>query len=43
MSCAEEYAPQLRARGYRMTSQRLAILHVLHHSGKHLTPAQVYE
>ncbi|MBE0670250.1 MAG: transcriptional repressor [Anaerolineales bacterium] len=43
MSCAEEYTPQLRARGYRMTSQRLAILHVLHHSGKHLTPSQVYE
>ncbi len=43
MSCAEEYTPQLRARGYRMTSQRLAILHVLHHSGKHLTPAQIYE
>lgn len=43
MSCAEEYTPQLRARGYRMTPQRLAILHVLHHSGKHLTPAQIYE
>lgn len=43
MSCAEEYTPKLRALGYRMTSQRLAILHVLHHSGKHLTPAQIYE
>ncbi len=43
MSCAEEYTPQLRSRGYRMTPQRLAILHVLHHSGKHLTPAQIYE
>jgi Fur family ferric uptake transcriptional regulator len=43
MSCAEEYTPQLRARGYRMTPQRLAILHVLHHTGKHLTPTQVYE
>ena len=43
MSCADEYAPQLRARGYRMTSQRLAILHVLHHSGGHLSPAEVYE
>lgn len=43
MSCAEEYTPQLRARGYRMTPQRLAILHVLHHSGKHLTPSQIYE
>ncbi len=43
MSCADEYAPQLRARGYRMTPQRLAILHVLHHSGEHLSPAKVYE
>jgi len=42
MSCSEDYAPQLRARGYRMTPQRLAILHVLHHSGKHLSPAEVY-
>lgn len=43
MSCAEEYAPQLRARGYRMTSQRMAILHVLHHNGSHLSPLEVYE
>jgi Fe2+ or Zn2+ uptake regulation protein len=42
MSCADEYTPQLRARGYRMTPQRLAILHVLHHSGGHLSPAEVY-
>jgi Fe2+ or Zn2+ uptake regulation protein len=26
-----------------MTSQRMAILHVLHHSGVHLSPSQVYE
>lgn len=43
MSCASSYSPQLRARGYRMTPQRLAILHVLHHSGKHLSPTEVYE
>ncbi|WKZ41480.1 MAG: Fur family transcriptional regulator [Anaerolineales bacterium] len=43
MSCADSYAPQLRARGYRMTPQRLAILHVLHHSGGHLSPTDVYE
>ncbi len=43
MSCSEDYAPQLRARGYRMTSQRHAILHTLCHSGEHLTPAEVYE
>ena len=43
MSCTSAYTPQLRARGYRMTSQRLAILHVLHHAGKHLSPTEVYE
>ncbi|HLO30234.1 MAG TPA: Fur family transcriptional regulator [Anaerolineales bacterium] len=43
MSCASEYVPQLRARGFRMTSQRLAILHVLRHAGTHLSPREVYE
>ena len=43
MSCAADYAPQLRARGYRMTPQRMTILHVLHHSGEHLSPTDVYE
>ena len=43
MSCASEYTPQLRARGFRMTSQRLAILHVLHHKGTHLSPTEVYK
>jgi len=43
MPCADSYTPQLRARGYRMTPQRLAILHVLHHSGEHLSPTEVYE
>ena len=42
MSCAALYTPQLRARGFRMTSQRLAILHVLRHSGRHLSPSEVY-
>jgi Fe2+ or Zn2+ uptake regulation protein len=42
MSCASEYTPELRARGYRMTSQRLAILHVLRHAGTHLSPSEVY-
>ena len=42
MSCASEYSAQLRARGYRMTPQRLAILHVLRHQGTHLAPADVY-
>ena len=43
MSCASEYAPQLRSLGYRMTLQRMAILHVLRHSGKHLSPRDVYK
>jgi len=43
MSCSSEYASQLRARGFRMTPQRLAILHVLHHEGTHLTPGEVYK
>jgi Fe2+ or Zn2+ uptake regulation protein len=42
MSCASEYAAQLRSRGYRMTPQRMAILHVLRHEGTHLSPSQVY-
>jgi len=43
MSCGNQFAPQLRARGYRMTPQRLSILHVLHHSGRHLSPTEVYD
>jgi len=43
MSCALEYAPQLRSRGYRITPQRMAILHVLRRSGKHLSPRDVYQ
>jgi len=42
MSCSDEYIPQLRARGYRMTPQRLTILHVLHHTGSHLSPVEVH-
>ncbi|MCI0550372.1 MAG: transcriptional repressor [Anaerolineae bacterium] len=43
MSCSSDYAAELRARGFRMTSQRMAILHVLHHEGTHLSPAEVYK
>jgi Fe2+ or Zn2+ uptake regulation protein len=43
MSCGSIYAPQLRALGFRMTPQRMAILHVLHQSDRHLSPAQVFE
>ena len=42
MSCGSDYAPQLRSLGFRMTSQRMAILHVLCHSGTHLSPTEVY-
>jgi len=43
MTCSTDYAPQLRARGFRMTPQRLAILHVLRHEGSHLSPGNVYK
>jgi len=42
MSCGSLYVPRLRARGFRMTPQRLAILHVLHHAGTHLSPTEVF-
>ncbi|MFH1185207.1 MAG: Fur family transcriptional regulator [Chloroflexota bacterium] len=43
MSCSSEYAPQLRSLGFRVTSQRMAILHVLLQSGSHLSPAQIFQ
>jgi Fur family ferric uptake transcriptional regulator len=43
MTCSLKYAPQLRAQGLRMTPQRMAILHALHHTGGHLSPTQVFE
>jgi Fe2+ or Zn2+ uptake regulation protein len=43
MSCAPQITQELRLRGLRLTSQRLAILETLRHSGKHLTPREVYE
>ena len=42
MSCGNQYSPQLRARGFRMTPQRMTILHVLHHEGTHLSPTEVF-
>jgi Fe2+ or Zn2+ uptake regulation protein len=41
MSCLAQHSQALRARGYRMTPQRLAILEALHHDG-HLSPAEIY-
>ena len=43
MSCASDYASQLRSRGFRMTPQRMAILHVLHHAGTHLSPGKIFQ
>ena len=42
MSCLATHSQTLRARGYRITPQRLAVLEALHTAG-HLSPAQVYE
>ena len=35
------YTEKLRARGFRMTPQRLAILHIINESGRHLTPIEI--
>jgi len=43
VTCVNEFTPQFRAQGFRMTPQRMTILHVLRHAGGHLTPAKVYE
>ncbi len=43
MSCTPQITQELRSRGLRLTSQRLAILEVLRHSGKHLTPREVHK
>jgi Fe2+ or Zn2+ uptake regulation protein len=42
MSCAEHLSTHLRKRGFRLTSQRMTILHILNQDGGHLTPSQVY-
>lgn len=42
MTCSIDYAPQLRSLGFRVTAQRMAILHVLLQSGSHLSPAEIY-
>ncbi len=36
-----ELAPRLRSRGFRVTSQRIAILNVLAGSAGHLTPVEI--
>ena len=42
MTCGNQYTHQLRARGFRMTPQRMAIIHALHHEGTHLSPTEVF-
>jgi Fe2+ or Zn2+ uptake regulation protein len=43
MTCGNQYTSQLHARGFRMTPQRMAILHILHQADGHLSPTEVYE
>ena len=43
MSLSNESATNLRARGFRLTPQRLTILEVLSKSQCHLTPAEIFE
>jgi Fur family transcriptional regulator, ferric uptake regulator len=43
MSCTKELSDTLRARGFRMTPQRHAIMHILKASSRHLTPSQVFD
>jgi len=43
MSCGSYLTEQLHERGFRMTPQRMAILHTLHHAKGHLSATQVYE
>lgn len=43
MTCTEPAIQTLRARGFRMTPQRLCVLEILHNAAQHLTPQQVFE
>jgi len=39
----DQYTHHLRERGFRLTPQRYAILHVLLEAGGHLSPIEVYQ
>jgi len=39
----EPYRSILQKQGYRMTPQRIAVLHVLAESGRHMTPIEVFQ
>lgn len=43
MTCGSYLTEQLHQHGFRMTPQRMAILHTLRHAGGHLSPTQVFE
>lgn len=43
MACTVESQDLLRSKELRVTRQRLAVLSVLRHSGRHITAADVYE
>ena len=43
MNRTSDYVPQLHSRGFRVTSQRIAILEVLRQSKTHLSPAEVFQ
>jgi Fur family transcriptional regulator, ferric uptake regulator len=42
MTCGFEFAPELRSRGFRVTAQRMAVLHVLLHAPTRLAPSQIW-
>ncbi|MCX7754773.1 MAG: transcriptional repressor [Anaerolineales bacterium] len=43
MTCsAAHVAEQIRARGFRLTQPRMAILNVLYEAGGHLTPTEIF-
>ncbi len=44
MTCSPDHiAIQIREKGFRLTPQRMAILHILFESGGHLAPTEIYE
>ena len=42
MALNSEFVPRLHSHGFRVTSQRMAILNVLSRSGTHLTPVEIH-
>ena len=43
MTCGSYLIDKLHAHGFRMTPQRMAILHTLRHAGGHLSATEVFE